>query len=167
MKSSLSSLALLIALLQGLAACGSTEKPLTLAYFQGLGPENTSVYLKECVAQKKPLLERKDAAGLDQFAQSVRAGNCRMAFQYAAEAGGQALMAQSARFEQATTAAEADGIRAQLQRDFDAQWGDLVSTFPEWKETASPLMRAVAHAESAFTRAKSRISIEALRNYGK
>lgn len=157
----------IVGLVLGLAACSPQEESLTTAYFQGLGPNNAALYLKQCVAQKKPLLERKDAAGLNQFAKSVRAGNCLTAYQYAAEEGGKALMAKSAVFGQATTVSEAKGIWEQMKKDVSAQWDEPHVTFPEWKEAETPLSKALMSAEAAYIRATSRINIEALKNYGK
>jgi len=158
---------IVVGLLLGLAACSPQEESLTTAYFQGLGPDKTALYLKECVAQKKPLLERKDAAGLNQFAKSVRAGNCLTAYQYAAEEGGKALMAKSVVFGQVTTVAEAKGIWDQFKNDVSAQWDEPHATFPEWKGAEAPLIKAIMSAEAAYVRATSRINIEALKNYGK
>ena len=167
MNTQISLTGIVVGLLLGLAACSPQEESLTTAYFQGLGPDKTALYLKECVAQKKPLLERKDAAGLNQFAKSVRAGNCLTAYQYAAEEGGKALMAKSVVFGQVTTVAEAKGIWDQFKNDVSAQWDEPHATFPEWKEAAAPLIKAIISAEAAYTRATSRINIEALKNYGK
>lgn len=151
----------------GLTACSLQEESLTIAYFQGIGPDKTVLYLKECVAQKKPLLERKDAAGLNQFAKSVRASNCLTAYKYAAEEGGKALLVQSALFGQVTTVAESKGIWEQMKKDIGAQWDEFDSTFPEWKAAAAPLFKAIMGAEAAYTRSTSRINIEAMKNYGK
>lgn len=158
---------LIAGLVIGLTACSPQEESLTIAYFQGLSPDKTALYLKECVAQKKALLDRKDAAGLNQFAKSVRAGNCLTAYKYTAEEGGKTLIAQSALFGKATTVAESKGIWEQMKKDISGQWDEVDSTFPEWKAAAAPLFKAIINAESAYTRSMSRINIEAMKNYGK
>lgn len=128
----------IVGLVLAFTACSPQEESLTIAYFQGLGPDQATLYLKQCVAQKKSLMERKDAVSLNEFAKSVRSGNCLTAYKYAAEEGSKTLIAQSARFGQVTTVAESKGLWEQMKKDISAQWDEVDSTFPEWKAAAPP-----------------------------
>jgi len=148
-----------------ISACGTSEQVLDITYFQGLGVAKTSDYLKACVAEKKPLLERHDAAGLDRFAKSARAANCLTAFKFAVDEEDKTLGTQRKAFETATSQEALKTARDTIHQDFESRWNEIITTFPEWKNFTNPLASAIRGVDIAYSNASSKLAIKGMINY--
>lgn len=124
-----SSIAIALILLGG---CDKPEPIRDIAYFEGLGFEKTLDYVKLCRDEKVRLQEKKDAEGLDRFAKSARATNCRTGFKYATGIEAEIINKKAATLHEATSHEALKTLQAQISRDVDSRWGDIPEVFKEW-----------------------------------
>ncbi len=139
-----------------LSACDSVEPPRSIEYFEGLGYEKSSEYLSSCTDQKKALIEKNDAEGLDKFAKSTRSPNCRHAIQYVLKQDAKQLMERAKDFKGVGSVNEVKNMLDKINGETNAKIKAL-DVFTDWiKEDGKEI--AYAHwvvnnsAQSVITR---------------
>lgn len=124
-----------VSCLVALSACESSEPLRETAYFEGLGFEKSLQYVRSCTDEKKALLAKQDAEGLDRFAKSSRGKNCRTGFDYASKQEAELVRSKATLLQAATTEDELNQAQNRISGETDARWGDTFKVFPDWKPT--------------------------------
>ncbi len=107
------------------AGCTKTEPVRDIAYFQGLGLDKTLDTLRSCQAEKKALMNKKDAEGLDQLAKSPHYTNCRTAFKFATGEEAKNVDTTTSAIDAASTAEDVKQLQEKVVADINARWHDI------------------------------------------
>lgn len=148
------------AMLAFIFGCNKTEPIRSLAYFQGLGLEKTFAVLQSCADEKKSLLDKKNAEGLDQFAKSSQFANCRVAFKFAASEYGKNILLKANDFKNATTQVEVENLKKKIEAEFEAKWKGIHPMIRDYENNdIQPLSYALVVVDQTAANRSSRIDI--------
>lgn len=125
----------MLAFSAAITACESSEPLRDIAYFEGLGFEKSFQYVQACTEEKKALLAKQDAEGLDKFAKSTRGKNCRTGFDYSAKKEAEALRGKASQLKASNTEEEIKQAQNSISKETDARWGEIFKVFPDWKSS--------------------------------
>ncbi len=146
------------AILFALSACDSSEPLRDPAYFEGLGFEKTLEFVRACAAEKKSLVDKGDAEGLDSFAKSSHGKNCHTGFDYAVKQEAELVSGKAKLFAGANTEDEIKGIKKAIADETDGRWGETFKVFKDWK--ISDLNTAYFFVDQAAGSRQTKIMLE-------
>lgn len=115
-----------------LVGCDNAEPIRDIAYFQGIGLEKTLAQLKTCGSQKKALLEKKDAEGLDRYAKSRQLTNCHTGFKFAASEEAKNLSSRIGEFKNVRSQEEVKALKQKILGDVEARWDGIQPLANDW-----------------------------------
>jgi hypothetical protein len=150
------------AFLVALSACDSSEPLRDPAYFEGLGFEKTLEFVRTCAAEKKSLVDKSDAEGLDSFAKSSHGKNCHTGFDYAVKQEAELVSGKAKLFASANSEEEIKQLKKTIYDGTGSRLGDALVIFKDWK--TSDLSRAYFFADQAAGSRQTKIMIEKMGN---